>query len=117
MRGQTVAEKGMRLLGLRFFLYWFVFAVTFLVIIFFAGTGYFLLGFATLHLVLVVASYWDRLGIVLAGRERHRAMAHQIIRMRKSVGLKILFAVGTVTWFALAIAVALTANFRVIDLF
>ena len=110
-------EKGKRLPVLRFFLYWFVIMVTFLVIIFFAGTGYSLLLFAALYLTTVVAFYWDRLGIVLAGRERHRAMAHRIMRMRESLGLKILSAFGGAIWFALAIVVIITANFRLIDLF
>jgi hypothetical protein len=112
-----VIEKGMRLPVLRFFLYWFVIAVTFLVIIFFAGTGYSLLLFAALHLATVVAFYWDRAAIVIVGRERHRAMAHRIVKMRESLGLKILSAFVGAIWFASAIWVIFAANSRLIDLF
>jgi hypothetical protein len=61
--------------------------------------------------------YWDRPGVVLVGKEHHTAIANRLMIMRKSFRLKILFALVGATWFALAIAVIVTANTRLSALF
>ena len=101
----------------RFFLFFCVIALYFIIAMFFTGVGYALLIMSFVPALLFTAYFWDMLGFCVFGRERYQINRHNIDRIKESTHLKIFVSFHTIMWFALALSVILYANIRLIDVF
>lgn len=88
-----------------------------LLVVFFAGIGYFVL-IVALHMAVAYAGFYsDSLYIALCGKEQHSAKVHELAKARSSRVNRILAIVVPVGFFALAILGILKVNFKFIDFF
>jgi hypothetical protein len=94
----------------RFFFYWSIFAVCFIIAMFFAGTGYALLIMALVFTIQPISYFWDNLGFALYGRKRFQANKDHIARARRSASLKIFASIKIITWLALALILTILTN-------
>ena len=101
----------------RFLKLWGVYALISILLVFFAGLGYFVLAIALRRTLFTLAGYSDRVWSMLAGRQPDPAHASAWAKFRASKVHLALSIVLLAVYYALAVFAILKANFRLIDAF